>query len=36
MPLINYRTDLKSLRYGGDQPGGGSSGQPYIVSPIQD
>ena len=33
MPLINLTTDLKSLRYGGDRPGGGSSGLPYIVSP---
>lgn len=30
MPLINFKTDLKSLKYGGDQPGGGSSGLPYI------
>jgi len=30
MPLINFKTDLKSLKYGGDRPGGGSSGLPYI------
>jgi hypothetical protein len=29
MPLIDLRTDLKSLRYGKDRPGGGSSNQPY-------
>ena len=30
MPLIQtYQTDLKSLRYGQDRPGGGSSNQPY-------
>lgn len=33
MPLINLTTDLKSLQYGGDRPGGGSSGLPYVVSP---
>jgi len=36
MPLINFKTDLKSLRYGSDRPGGGSSSQPYIQSPIPD
>lgn len=36
MPLINFKTDLKSLRYGSDRPGGGSSKQPYIQSPIPD
>ena len=31
MPLlINLKTNLKSLRYGHDRPGGGSSNQPYI------
>jgi hypothetical protein len=30
MPLIQtYKTDLKSLRYGQDRPGGGSSKQPF-------
>lgn len=30
MPLIDLKTNLKSLKYGSDQPGGGSSGLPYI------
>jgi hypothetical protein len=34
MPLINFKTDLTSLQFGGDRPGGGSSGQPYIQFPI--
>jgi len=34
MPLINLKTDLRSLRYGNDRPGGGSSGQPYIQKSI--
>jgi len=36
MPLIDLRTDLKSLRYGKDTPGGGYSGQPYIQDKIPD
>jgi hypothetical protein len=32
--LINLTTNLKSLRYGKDQLGGGYSGQPYIQVPI--
>ena len=36
MPLINFKTDLKSLQYGNDRPGGGSSGLPYIISPSPD
>jgi hypothetical protein len=36
MPLLNLRTDLKSLKYGQDQPGGGSSGQPFITTNIND
>ena len=36
MPLIDLKTDLKSLRYGKDTPGGGYSGQPYIQTPIPD
>ena len=36
MPLLNLRTDLKSLKYGRDRFNGGSSGQPYIQSPIPD
>lgn len=30
MPLISLKTDLKSLRYGKDRPGGGNSKQPFI------
>jgi hypothetical protein len=29
MSLIDLKTDLKSLKYGKDRPGGGNSGQPY-------
>jgi hypothetical protein len=29
MSLIDLKTDLKSLKYGKDRPGGGDSGQPY-------
>jgi hypothetical protein len=29
MALINLQTNLKSLRYGHDRPGGGDSGQPF-------
>jgi hypothetical protein len=36
MGLVNLKTDLKSLKYGYDRPGGGSSNQPYIVTPIPD
>ena len=36
MPLINLKTDLKSLKYGKDTLGGGYSGQPYIQTPIPD
>jgi hypothetical protein len=36
MGLINLKTNLKSLKYGNDRPGGGSSNQPYIVTPIPD
>lgn len=31
MPLIDLKTNLKSLKYGKDRPGGGSSNQPFIV-----
>ena len=34
MGLVDLTTDLKSLRYGMDRLGGGSSNQPYIKSPI--
>jgi len=36
MGLVDLKTNLKSLRYGNDRPGGGSSGQPYITTPIPD
>jgi len=36
MGLLDLKTDLKSLRYGYDQRGGGSSNQPYVVTPIPD
>ena len=36
MGLINLQTDLKSLKFGKDRPGGGSSKQPYIQKPISD
>ena len=32
MALVNLQTNLKSLRYGKDRVGGGSSGQPYVTS----
>ena len=34
MALIDLKTDLKSLKYGNDIPGGGSSNQPYIKTPL--
>ena len=34
MSIVELNTDLKSLRYGKDRPGGGDSGQPYIVTDI--
>ena len=34
MPLVTLQTDLKSLGYGKDKAGGGSSNQPYITTPI--
>ena len=36
MALINLKTDLKSLKFGNDRPGGGSSNQPYITKSIPD
>jgi hypothetical protein len=30
--LANLKTDYKTLRFGNDQPNGGSSGQPFITS----
>lgn len=35
MPLLDLKTNLKNLKYGGDQPGGGWSGQPFIEFPIE-
>lgn len=32
--LLTLKTDLKSLKYGHDTPGGGDSGQPYIKTDI--
>lgn len=34
MALIDLKTNLKSLKFGKDRAGGGSSNQPYIVSEI--
>ena len=34
MGLVDLKTNLKSLRYGKDRIGGGSSGQPYIKTDI--
>lgn len=34
MGLVDLKTDLKSLRYGKDRVGGGSSNQPYIKSSL--
>jgi len=36
MGLINLQTNLKSLKFGNDRIHGGSSNQPYIISPIPD
>jgi len=36
MPLLDLKTNLKSLKYGQDRPGGGSSGQPYVQYPLPD
>ena len=32
MPLINLQTNLKSLKYGDDRPGGADSGQPFLFT----
>jgi hypothetical protein len=34
MPLIDLKTNLKSLKFGFDIPGGGSSNQPFVEKPI--
>ena len=36
MPLVDLKTDLKSLKYGNDRPGDGSSREPFITEPIPD
>jgi len=36
MPLIDLKTNLKSLKYGKDRIGGGDSNQPYITNDIND
>jgi hypothetical protein len=35
MPLVSLKTNLKSLRYGKDRPGGGSSNQPFIQTSLK-
>jgi hypothetical protein len=35
MPLIDIQTNLKSLGFGHDRPGGGSSNQPFIQTPVE-
>ena len=30
MPLIDLKTNLKDLKFGNDEYGGGDSGQPYV------
>lgn len=34
MPLLDLKTDLKSLKYGNDRRGGGNSRQPFITTDI--
>jgi len=34
--LFEIKTDFKTLKYGMDRPGGGSSDQPYVKFPIDD
>lgn len=34
MPLLDLKTNLKDLKYGQDQPGGGDSRQPYMQTDI--
>ncbi len=36
MGLIDLKTDLKSLKYGKDRVGGGTSNQPFVQKPIPD
>lgn len=35
MALIELKTNLKSLKFKGDIPGGGTSNQPYIKKDIE-
>jgi hypothetical protein len=34
--LLDLKTDLRSLKFGHDRPGGGSSNEPYITTDIND
>jgi hypothetical protein len=34
MPLIDLKTDLKSLKFGNDRPNNGSSKQPFVQAEI--
>jgi hypothetical protein len=34
MPLLDLKTNLKSLKFGFDLPAGGSSKQPFVEKPI--
>jgi len=34
MPLVDLQTNLRSLKYGNDRPGGGSSKQPFVTKDI--
>lgn len=36
MPLLDFKTDLKSLKFGSDRPDGGSSNQPFVKKEIPD
>ena len=36
MPLLDFKTDLKSLKFGNDRPDGGSSNQPFVKKEIPD
>jgi hypothetical protein len=35
MPLVDLKTEYKTLKFGNDQPNGGSSNQPFITSNLQ-
>lgn len=36
MGIIDLKSNLKNLGFGKDRPGGGSSSEPYVVTPIPD